>query len=177
MLTCHFCWKKSTEYSESSVLGSASHLVMTQTTSTKQVTFLVSKSRTHKLDAFWGTLNSRSRLEKILMWYTKDNPVLFLIHAIFEILISISKEFKMVLQGSLRSDLSEYHRLYEYVPTLRPLMGAKNLLPPISLTVLTLPPKISVRSVEDHLNYSSIVHTIHAINAWNQPKTLQRLTG
>ena len=49
---------------------------------------------------------------------------------------------KVVRQGSPRSpdihDLSECPRLY--VPTLRPLLAAQNLLPPISFKVLTLTP-------------------------------------
>ena len=53
----------------------------------------------------------------------------------------------MVLQGSPTSsdihDMSECHHLYdlEYAATLRPPMAAKNLPPPINLTVLTLTPK------------------------------------
>ncbi len=65
----------------------------------------------------------------------------------------------MVPEGDRRCpdshDLSECHHLYAlgrhieqpkghlgYALTLRPLLAAKNLLPPISLTVLTLIPKI-----------------------------------
>ena len=64
---------------------------------------------------------------------------------------------KVVLEGYRRCpdshDLSECRHLYdlgrhksleinlEYVLTLSPLLAAKNLLPPISLTVLTVTPK------------------------------------
>ncbi len=46
---------------------------------------------------------------------------------------------KVVLGGYRRCPDS--HDLSEYVLTLRPLLAAKNIVPPISLTVLTLTPK------------------------------------
>ena len=64
------------------------------------------------------------------------------------------RNVKVVLGGYPRCpdnhDLSKCHRLYDlgrhieqpYTLPLRPLMAAKNHLPPISLTVSTLTPKI-----------------------------------
>ncbi len=69
-------------------------------------------------------------------------------------------------------DLSEFYRLYDlgrHVLTLRPLLTAKNLLPPTNLTVLTLTPK---NICDNHLGPPQMLHLVTLCPVWRGTQSI-----